>query len=90
MFVDDTVKPETKMEQVGPMESTGCRQERNNIPVSANRAVEWQTGELILSGFVSDFQEESERFANYTRYFIFNSESFPCRTSFLPTGRHEV
>ncbi|XP_044951673.1 B3 domain-containing protein Os02g0598200-like isoform X1 [Hordeum vulgare subsp. vulgare] len=40
---DNTVKPETKMEQMGPMESIGCRQERTNIPASANRAVERQT-----------------------------------------------
>lgn len=31
------------MEQMGPMESIGCRQERTNIPASANRAVERQT-----------------------------------------------
>ncbi|VAI46644.1 unnamed protein product [Triticum turgidum subsp. durum] len=38
-----TGKPETKIEQVGPVESIGCRQERNNISMSANRAVAHQT-----------------------------------------------
>ncbi|KAM3242015.1 hypothetical protein ACQJBY_054619 [Aegilops geniculata] len=38
-----TGKPETKIEQVGTVESIGCRQERNNISISANRAVARQT-----------------------------------------------
>ncbi|XP_037455781.1 B3 domain-containing protein Os02g0598200-like [Triticum dicoccoides] len=38
-----TGKPETKIEQVGTVESIGCRQERNNISTSANRAVACQT-----------------------------------------------
>ncbi|XBI47027.1 hypothetical protein VPH35_111099 [Triticum aestivum] len=38
-----TGKPETKIEQVGPVGSIGCRQERNNISISANRAVARQT-----------------------------------------------